>query len=342
MANITDVAKEAGVSIATVSRVVNNNDYPVRAETRAQVLEAVKRLGFRPNDLARSLNQKRTRTVGLLVPDLTNPYYPEIARGVEDAASAELYALLFCNTDRRAEKTEFYVNTLLQKRVDGIIIAGGGTDFTDASTAFAEYGAPVVFVGRHGDGGQSVQISNEAAARDATDHLTLLGHRNIAFLAGPRSLTSVQDRLEGYRAALRDAGLQADDAVVREGDFGERSGYEATVALLENDPQPTAIFAANDLMAIGAMAAVRDAGLGVPGDVSVVGFDGIELGSYIRPALTTVAIPTYELGAAALRRLLELIARKQEGAPEPDDHTTWLPTELVVRESSALVSGAAR
>jgi len=345
MINITDVAREAGVSIATVSRVVNNNDYPVRAATRAQVLEAVERLGFRPNDLARGLMQKRTRTVGLLVPDLANPYYPEIARGVEDAASAQLYALVFCNTDRRADKAEYYVNTLLQKRMDGIIIAGGGTDFTEASTAFAEYGAPVVFIGRHAEGVHSVQISNSAAARDATSHLTMLGHRAIAFLAGPLALTSVQDRVDGYRAGLEDAGLEFDERLLREGDFGERSGYESAQALLAQDPRPTAIFAANDLMAIGAIAAVHDAGLTVPGDVSVVGFDGIALASYVRPALTTVAIPTYELGAAAMRMLLELVERKQNPdlGPEPEGgRTTWLPTELVVRESSGLAPGAQR
>ena len=343
MVNITDVAKEAGVSIATVSRVVNDNGYPVRAATRAQVLDAVQRLGFRPNDLARGLMQKRTRTVGLLVPDVANPYYPEIARGVEDVASAQSYALVFCNTDRRADKTEAYVNTLLEKRMDGIIIAGGGTDFTDASTAFAEYGAPVVFIGRHREGGHSVQISNAAAARDATGHLTMLGHHKIAFLAGPMALTSVQDRLEGYRAGLQDADLDFDERLVREGDFGESSGYESTQALLAADPRPTAIFAANDLMAIGAIAAVQDAGLDVPDDVSVVGFDGIALGSYVRPALTTVAIPTYELGAAAMRMLLELVERKQDpeqGPEPPEGRTVWLPTELVVRDSSGLAPGA--
>ena len=343
MTNITDVAREAGVSIATVSRVVNDNGYPVRAETRAQVLEAVKRLGFRPNDLARGLMQKRTRTIGLLVPDLANPYYPEIARGVEDIASEHLYALVFCNTDRRVEKTEYYVKTLLEKRMDGIIIAGGGTDFTEASTAFAEYGAPVVFIGRHREGGHSVQISNAAAARDATAHLTMLGHRAIAFLAGPLALTSVQDRLEGHRAGLQDAGLEFDERLLREGDFGERSGYQAAQSLLAQQPRPTAIFAANDLMAIGAIAAIRDAGLDVPGDVSVVGFDGIALASYVRPALSTVAIPTYELGAAAARMLLELVERKQhpELDPEPPEgRTVWLPTELVVRESSGLAPGA--
>jgi DNA-binding LacI/PurR family transcriptional regulator len=342
--NITDVAREAGVSIATVSRVVNNNDYPVRPETRERVLDAVRRLGFRPNDLARGLLQKRTRTVGLIVPDLANPYYPEIARGVEDAASAELYAVVFCNTDRRADKSEHYVDTLLQKRVDGIIIAGGGTDFTHASTAFAEFGAPVVFIGRHRAGGHSVQIDNVAAARGATAHLAALGHREIAFVTGPLTLTSVQDRLAGYRAGLEAAGLGWDDRLVREGDFGERSGYEAARAALAAHPRPTAIFAANDLMAIGAMAAARDAGLAVPEDVSIVGFDGIELGSFVRPALTTVAIPTYEMGAAAMRMLLELVGRKQRpeaGAGPPPERTVRLETELVTRDSSAAAPGGA-
>ena len=343
MVNITDVAKEAGVSIATVSRVVNDNGYPVRARDARAGEEAVKRLGFRPNDLARGLMQKRTRTVGLLVPDLANPYYPEIARGVEDVASAQPYALVFCNTDRRADKTEYYVNTLLEKRMDGIIIAGGGTDFTEASTAFAEYGAPVVFIGRHGEGGHSVQISNAAAARDATAHLTMLGHHRDRV---PRRAAGAHERPGPARRLPRGPqrrGPAFDERLVREGDFGESSGYEATQALLADDPRPTAIFAANDLMAIGAIAAVQDAGLDVPGDVSVVGFDGIALGSYVRPALTTVAIPTYELGAAAMRMLLELVERKQDpeqGPEPPEDRTVWLPTELVVRDSSGLAPGA--
>jgi len=329
--NISDVAYEAGVSIATVSRVINNADYPVRPETRDRVLVAIKKLGFRPNDLARGLLLRRTRTVGLIVPDITNPYYPALTRGVEDVASEQLYAVIFCNTDRNVGKAEHYVNTLLQKRVDGIIIAGGGTDFTWATRTFTEFGAEVVFIGRHGAERPSVQVDNVAAAQLATGHLARLGHTEIATITGPLVLTSAQDRLEGHRRALTRARIGWDDRLVVEGDFQEPSGHAATRALLAGHPRPTAIFAANDRMAIGAMAAVADTGLRVPDDVSIVGFDDTSLASYVRPALTTVRVPTYDLGAAAMRLLL---ARVQGGADAAADDVL-LECELVVRGSAA-------
>ena len=183
-----------------------------------------------------------------------------------------------------------------------------------------------------------MQISNAAAARDATAHLTMLGHQTIAFLAGPLALTSVQDRLEGYRAGLRGRRPRLRRATrCARATSASAAATSPRRNCSRSTPRPTAIFAANDLMAIGAIAAVRDAGLDVPDDVSVVGFDGIALASYVRPALSTVAIPTYELGAAATRMLLELVERKQHpelGPEPPEGRTVWLPTELVVRESS--------
>ena len=326
---ITDVAREAEVSIATVSRVVNGG-YPVRPETRERVLAAVRKLGFRPNDIARSLLLKKTRTVGLIIPDIANPYYPAITRGVEDTASEHLYAVIFCNADRDEGKSEYYVNTLLGKQVDGIIIAGGGTDYGWASDTFAEVGAEVVFIGRHRPDWPSVQIDNVAAARAATTHLTGLGHRDIAFLAGPLTLSSVHDRLAGYRLGLEDHGLAFDYRLLREGDFTEHTGYEAAIGLLADRPAPTAIFAANDRMAIGAMAAIADRGLRVPDDVSVVGFDDVGMASYVRPALTTVAVPTYELGTTAMRLMLR---RLGEEVPDPPGTVTTEPT-LTVRDSA--------
>jgi DNA-binding LacI/PurR family transcriptional regulator len=332
---ITDVAKEAGVSIATVSRVLNDTGYPVRAETRERVLAAVEKLGFRPNDLARGLLLKKTRTVGLIVPDILNPYYPAISRGVEDVASAALYAVIFCNTDRDAAKSEHYVNALLQKRVDGVIVAGGGTDFSKASQTFAEYETRVVFIGRSDVGWPSVQVDNVEAGRTAAGHLALLGHRRIALVTGPTALTSVRDRLAGYRQALADHGLAADAELVREGDFAERSGYEAASALLELPAPPTAIFAANDRMAIGALAAAVDRGVRVPRDLSIVGCDDIPLASYSRPALTTVAMPVYDMGASAMRLMLERLEAPagESGAGEPP--VIRLQTDLVIRASSA-------
>jgi len=339
---IRDVAQEAGVSIATVSRVVNATDHPVRPETRERVLAAVKKLGFRPNDLARGLLLKKTRTIGLIVPDVANPYYPALTRGVEDVASAELYAVIFCNTDRRAEKSELYVNLLLQKRVDGIIFAGGGTDFAEASQSFASYGTQVVLIGRHRIGRPSVQIDNVGLACDATNHLVELGHREIGCIAGPLALPSFEDRLTGYRSSLERHDIGWDNRLVRDSVAEESGGYAAARSLLEGQPRPTAIVAANDRMAIGALAAAADLGVRVPEQLSVVGTDDIPMASFVRPSLTTVRLPTYEIGAAAMRLMLRLLAGESLGtSDEPErmgaahEPTIHLATELVVRESTA-------
>lgn len=326
--NITDVAKRAGVSISTVSRVLNNTGYPVKPETRQRVLEAVNELGFRPNDLARGLLLKKSRTIGLIIPDVSNPYYPELSLGVEATASGHGYSVIFCNTSRQADKLEHYVDVLLQKRADGIIIAGGGTDFAPVSQALSDFDIEVTVIGRHNLPFPSVQIDNVRAAYEVTSHLANLGHERIAFISGPLNRTSVHDRLEGYRASLEERGIERDDRLLREGQFEAESGYSAGLSLLEGGYRPTAIFAANDRMAIGAMAAAADLGMSVPGDLSVVGFDDISMASYVRPTLTTVALHGYEMGATAMGLLLKLFAG-EECPP-----VTWLPTRLVVRESS--------
>ena len=326
--NITDVAQRAGVSISTVSRVLNNSDYPIRPETRQKVLEAIEELRFRPNDVARSLLLKQTHTIGLIVPDISNPYYPELSLGVEATASEHGYAVIFCNTSRRPEKVEYYLDVLLQKRADGIIIAGGGTDLTQISQGTLRSDTKIALVGKHHLPFPSVQVDNFGAAREITSHLLHLGHRHIAFISGPPNLTSVQDRLAGYKASLEERGISEDNRLICEGDFGAESGYSATLSLLRGEPTPTAIFAANDRMAISAMAAAADVGLRVPNDLTVVGFDDIITASLVRPSLTTVALPAYEIGASAMRLMLRLL----EGEECPK--TVWLPTQLVIRQSS--------
>ena len=326
--NITDVAQRAGVSISTVSRVLNNSDYPIRPETRQKVLEAIEELRFRPNDVARSLLLKQTHTIGLIVPDISNPYYPELSLGVEATASEHGYAVIFCNTSRRPEKVEYYLDVLLQKRADGIIIAGGGTDLTQISQGTLRSDTKIALVGKHHLPFPSVQVDNFGAAREITSHLLNLGHRHIAFISGPPNLTSVQDRLAGYKASLEERGISEDNRLICEGDFGAESGYSATLSLLRGEPTPTAIFAANDRMAISAMAAAADVGLRVPNDLTVVGFDDIITASLVRPSLTTVALPAYEIGASAMRLMLRLL----EGEECPK--TVWLPTQLVIRQSS--------
>lgn len=327
-ANIKDVAQRAGVSISTVSRALNDTDYPVRPETRRRVLDAVRELGFRPNDLARGLISSRSRTIGLIIPDISNPYYPELSLGVESTAAEHGYSVVFCNTGRSAEKLEQYVDVLLQKRADGIILAGGGTQSRQASQVLTDFELAVALVGRHNLPFPSVQIDNRKASKEATYHLLELGHQTVAFISGPLSLTSVQDRLLGYRDALAEHGLEPDDRLVREGDFEARSGYSAAMALLQGEPRPTAIFAANDRMAISVISAAADLGFNVPGDLSVVGFDDTIFASQIRPSLTTVAVPAFEMGRSVMKLLLG--ALNGEEVPQIE----WLSAELVVREST--------
>lgn len=326
---IRDVAAAARVSVATVSRVLNPElEYPIKEETRARVLDAIDRLGYRPNDLARALLQRSTRAIGLVIPDISNPYYPDLVRGCEDVASARGYRVVLCNTDRSAEKTGQYLNTLVSQRVDGVIVAGGGDASAWSPEVLDRYRMRVVVVGRHDVAYPSVQVDNVAAARAATDHLIGLGHRHVAFIAGPLGSNTVKDRLDGYRAALRDRGLSAPGALVREGTFAESSGYDAVAPLLAAHPRPTALIAANDRMAFGALAALTDHGLRVPDDMSLVGFDDTTLAAYTRPALTSVAIPTYEIGSTAMTSLLTW---RDDDTRPPDAH---IDSHLVVRDSS--------
>lgn len=327
--------------MATVSRVVNDHGYPVRAETRRRVVDAIEKLDFRPNELARGLLLKRTKTIGLVIPDIANPYYPAISRGVEDVAQEGGYAVIFCNTDRDAEKSEHYVNALLQKQVDGLIVAGGGTDFGRASERFGEHRTRVVFVGKPSPTEDarsltwpSVRVPNEDGAVAAMEHLFELGHERIGFIGGPTDLPTARDRLAGYRKALASRGLAVSPPFEQTGDFGEESGYRAARALLGARPRPTAIFAANDRMAIGVLAAAVDGGLSVPRDLSIVGFDDVPLVSYLRPALTTVALPAYDMGAAAMGLLLELLGEDKDSTTD-STRIVHLPVRLVARDSTA-------
>jgi LacI family transcriptional regulator len=329
--SIRDVAAAAGVSVATVSRVLSpaSADVPMRKETRDKVERAIDELGYRPNDLARALLQHRTDAIGLVVPDISNPYYPPLVRGVEDAASSRGYRVVLCNTDRDPAKISGYLDTLIKTRVDGIVVAGGGwADLSDRTAVLGTYRTGLVAVGRHLSAHPSVRVDNVAASRDAAEHLIGLGHRAIAFLGGPASSTTVQDRAQGYRDALEVAGPTG-PAAVRYGDFTEESGYAATRELLGTTPRPTALLCANDRIAIGAYAAAADAGRRVPDEVSVVGFDDTPIARYVRPTLTTVAIPTYDMGLAAVRLLLAQL----EGDAASELET--MATRLVLRDSTA-------
>lgn len=325
---IRDVARRAGVSIATVSRVLNRADHPVRPEVRARVEAAARALDFHPSSLARGLAGRETRTLALVVPDIANPYYPRLSRGAEDVASAHGYAVLVCNWDHRPEKLAVYLRLLHEKRVDGVLLAGGGQERPDDLAALAGGELPIEAIGRQPLAAPSVRIDNVAAGRDATAHLLERGQRRIAFLGGPSGHTTAADRRDGYRQALEAAdGLRSADLELEAG-LSPEAGARAAAALLRRDPLADAVFAFNDLLAIGLIHGLLAAGRRVPEDVAVIGFDDIPLAPYLRPSLSSVAVPAYELGSTAAERLLRRLAG------ESDDETIWLPTRIVARESS--------
>ena len=325
-ATILDVAGRARVSAATVSRVMTGSAHSVNEDTRRRVLAAARDLGYLPNMLARSLLKRETSAIGVLVPDVSNPYYAIILRGIEDAAGRARRAVILCNTDRRHDKQQTYLQTLLERRVDGLIIAGG--TFRKQDLVRVKTMLPVVMIGRHEVPFPSVRVDNVEAAMVASRHLIDLGHRRIACLAGPPTSLTAGDRLLGYRRALREAGVEPrpEDAVTAE--FSLDGGRLGIARLFARVDPPTAVVASSDQMAVGALRALSEAGLSVPGDVSVVGFDDSPLASFTIPALTSIAIPMYEIG----RHAMDLLLRCLKG--ERGDSVV-LPAELRVRESTA-------
>jgi len=335
MPTIRDVAAEAGVSKSTVSHVVNGTRF-VEPATAGRVRVAIDALGYHPNSLARSLRRRVTHTIGLLVPDNANPYFAEVARAIEDEGFAEGYSVVLCNSDLSPEKQAAYIDVLLAKRVDGLIIVSAGlipsADRPNPIRPILDAGVPCVIIDSDLEGTpvDQVLVDNEQGGWLAGRHLADLGHRRIACLVGPNDLTPSAGRIAGLRRALADAGVVlAPDAIVSGN--GRSDGGEAAVReLLARGVAFTALFAFNDLMAIGALGALGRAGCRVPEDVSVVGFDDVPLAAAVYPALTTVAQPVAELGRRSVRLLLDRMAERSSPFAR-----VILPTTLVERESSA-------
>ncbi|MFQ5855047.1 MAG: LacI family DNA-binding transcriptional regulator [Anaerolineae bacterium] len=326
-----DVARRAGVSPATVSYVINDGPRPVSAETRAKVLEAIRELGYRPSAVARSLRRQKTTTLGLIVPDTNNPYFAEVARGIEHIAFESGYTVILCHSGYDPERELQYVDVLREERAAGVIWIPATANFEPAHE-LAEYGVPVVVLDRLAPGEQvpSVVADNFRGGYAATEHLINLGHRRIGCIARPVDLSHSQDRIYGYQAALRDHSRPADDALIAKGGFRLENGRKATFYLLDLDPPPTALFAYNDIMAIGALRAAHERGLRVPQDFSIVGFDDIAQAAFTCPALTTVAQQKFDMGRRGAELLLGLIA----GKTLPVGAQTPLEVRLIVREST--------
>jgi LacI family transcriptional regulator len=326
---IAEVARRAAVSIATVSRVLNDVPGQVSPATRRRVLRVIRELDYRPNALARSLHQRCTHTIGLIIPDITNPYYAEIARGIDDTISRHGYTLVTCNSDRQLDRISHSVAILRERQVDGIILGGGGTLGAPHFAALRNCGTRVVLIGRYEVDLPAVRVDNVKGAREAAAHLLVFGHRSIAILTGPPSSTTAVDRLTGYRQAFDEYGVPFPSRWLRYGDLRPESGLKVVEGLFAGHRPPTALLAINDQMAIGAMRGLLQRGLAIPRHVSVVGFDDIALASFVTPALTTMALPLYPMGIAAGDMILRLVA----GVEQPAE--TWFTPKLMVRESSA-------
>jgi DNA-binding LacI/PurR family transcriptional regulator len=328
MPTIFDVAQKAKVSIATVSRVVNKSSHKVNSTTRKKVLRAVRDLDYRPNALAKGLLMKKTMTIGIIIPDISNPYYAEIVRGIQDRADRYGYAIILLNTDRNQDRIIKHIYFLREKSADGIIFSGGMIHGEKVLSSLKELRERVVVIGRHKVDFSAVLIDNMGGATKATEHLIGLDHKRIGFIGGPDRSSSAAERLSGYKNALIQSHYSVDKNLIRKGDFTPRSGYLLARELIQKGP-PTAIFAANDQMAFGAIRVAKEFGLRVPGDLSVVGFDNIPFSSYFDPSLTTMEIPMYHIGAAAIEMLVNLISEKNA------EKLRWFDTKLLIRDSTA-------
>ncbi|GGU79626.1 LacI family transcriptional regulator [Pseudomonas laurentiana] len=330
MATIKDVAALAGISYTTVSHVLNKTR-PVSEQVRLRVEAAITELNYVPSAVARSLKARSTATIGLLVPNSVNPYFAELARGIEDACERNGYCVILCNSDDNPKKQRNYLRVLLEKRIDGLIVASVGED-GDLLESLSTVCTPMVIVDRALEGVEAdlVRIDHEQGAYMATRHLLELGHRDIACINGPADTSVARMRLAGFTRALAEAGVSVGENRVVDSDFTGFGGYGAAAKLLGGN-RPSAIFAANDMIGIGVLRAAAERSICVPSELSVIGFDDIQLSQYVYPALTTVGQSIRELGEIAVERLLHRISGSTGGAVEQRIVTP----SIVVRESTA-------
>lgn len=326
MITIKDIAKKTGVSYTTVSRALNGKP-GVNQSTMELILAEAKRMGYQPNGIARGLVKKYTNTIGLIIPDITNPFFPAIARGVEDEANRHGYNVFLCNTNWDEEREKSYLEALQEKRVDGIIIQAA----EDSQQDYENLSIPVVPVNTQcfRGAGSYVGVDNEKGGLLATKHLIESGYRRIAFVGGKTAYTN-EKRLEGYKRALDTFGFSIDESIITHGDFTTRSGYEQMGKLLKQSSPPDAVFAGNDLIALGVMNSVQEYGLHIPQDIGIVGFDNIYFAEFPQVQLTTIAQPMYEMGKIAFELLLESIKNKDGSNLKK----VILEPELIIRKTT--------
>jgi LacI family repressor for deo operon, udp, cdd, tsx, nupC, and nupG len=329
--NIGEVAKEAGVSVATISRALRMPQV-VAPKTLERVQKAVDKLGYAPNAQARMLRTARSNVIVAMVPDISNPFFSEIIRGIEQAAQRKRYSVLLGDTQYNREREQAYADLLATKQADGLIMLGARA-VPHLPRLPTRAFAPVVSVSEYIKGISGVYIDNIAAARDATNYLLHLGHVDIAYVAGPPTSPVCIDRTRGFQIALRAVGIRRDPTLTVTGDFSIESGIRGVDGLLSGQRKFTAVFCSNDEMAIGAMRALRSRGFRVPEDVSVIGFDDMRFARYCDPPLTTIAQPMGEMGREAMNMMIEILIN-----PHAPPLERILPTQLVVRGSTASCS----
>jgi LacI family transcriptional regulator len=327
-----DVARLAGVSSATVSYVINDGPRSVSAATRTKVLEAVEALGYQPNAIARNLRRQQSSTLGLIIPDTLNPYFAEVARGVEAVAFEHGYIVVLCHSHYSSEKENRYGDVLRTERVAGVIWIPASEDYEPASK-FIDYQVPLVLLDRVLEHNEvpSVIADNFGGGLLATEYLISLGHRRIGFVRRLPPLMHSNERARGYRVALEKHGIPFDESLIVPGGYAFENGRIAGHALLERDAPPTAVFAYNDVMAIGVLRAAHECGLRVPEDLSVVGFDDIPDAAFTFPPLTTVRQPKLEMGRAGAEMLINLINRQEP----PKEKRLTFDVHLIERSSTA-------
>jgi LacI family transcriptional regulator len=332
-ATITDVARVAKVSIQTVSAVVNRKT-GISAPTRERVLRAIENLQYSPNGIASSLRAQKSHTIGVVIPTITNPFFPEFVRGAEDAASEKGYSIFLCNADEDTEKEIQYLRLLQRHRVAGILVSyvSGPAPSESMLTTLAAHHIPITCLGsaQPGQGIVSLLVRDAEITRVATDHLLKLRHRRIAFITPPPSKNIAQMRIEGFKKAFADAGLPIRPEYIVNGGFELQDGVDGAEQLLSLRSLPTAIVAANDLVAIGAISSLKKRGHRVPADISVVGIDDIQMAALLDPPLTTVAQPIYEMGRQGMENILLRIQN-----PQMESSEIMFEARLIIRQSTA-------
>jgi DNA-binding LacI/PurR family transcriptional regulator len=332
MVTMKDVARKAGVSLGTVSNVLNNVS-TVSEENRRKVLDAVKELNYRVNTVARTLKTKTSRSIGLIIPDITNPYYPELARGVEDAAKKAGLSCFLCNNDRNRQKEKEYINLLIQKNADGMILVKPQLNSEELSELCEKYN--VILVDSDSTSKpwyNTVNVDDYEGVMKALNLLYEFNHTRIAFIGGLLDSQSSKFRYMAYKDFFAQKGLELREEYMKRGNYDWYGGYYAAVELLRLVNPPTAIFAANDLMAIGAMKAIRERLMNIPFDISVMGYDDILMASLCSPQLTTIRQPKYEIGTVSVEILVEILNNKDHDKKNYGKQVK-LSTEIIMRES---------